>query len=621
MKRFFLFVLFIIFISVSHACTVSSETFDALGLAQVRSERHLRSLLKPESSNRFLDFFRLGRDDVMEDDGATDDSNNERDHSETNVQVEGVDEADIIKTDGERIYYIRGNVLTVIEIDEEGGMSVVHDAVRGEEERGVYRELYLAGDELIVIGNFFDDSTTDREPSAGIDDVDFMWPRFYTMTTVDIYDKTTLEPRASYKISGSLMETRRIDDVLYLVSSHSPGNADDPRPYFYQGDDLKRPDYSDIKYLPDVPTRVFTVITTIHLGEDDSLSYDIFLGPVSWGQFYVSREGILMASNVEYITTEVTGRTDDGNTVTRNEWVGKLIYYRFSEEGTVEYGGSGEYLGLIINQFAMDEHEGTIRIVTRSGWGQTAINRLYIFEQDTLDGKPILRQMALLDEGIGKPAETVRSVRFADDIVTVVTFEEIDPFYVIDLSDPENPTILGELEVPGFSVYQHPWKNDTIIGVGYETDERGIVIGLKLSLYDIADRHNPVEVGESLVMLNESDGWQYGEALHNHKAILVSERYDFIAFAIGNSRWTTIGNRHQQDYLIFGIDVSSDTPITIIAAISHLDFYDSGYREDYGVNRAVTIDDKLYVLSPSAISAHDITEGFALIDHVRFNMD
>jgi len=135
------------------------------------------------------------------------------------------------------------------------------------------------------------------------------------------------------------------------------------------------------------------------------------------------------------------------------------------------------------------QYDDTLRLVTTDGWGDDVINRLYIFQLDFNErDEPVLTLLSLLDEGIGKPRETVRSVRFNEEIVTVVTFELTDPLYIIDLSDPLNPNITSELEITGFATYQHPWKNDTLINIGYETDSNGRINGLKIALFDTSDR-------------------------------------------------------------------------------------------------------------------------------------
>ena len=149
------------------------------------------------------------------------------------------------------------------------------------------------------------------------------------------------------------------------------------------------------------------------------------------------------------------------------------------EKGLVYYGGSGKFKGTVINQFAIDEYNGYIRIATTEGWGDAVKNRLYIFKRAFVDGAYVLETISLLDSGLGKPGERIQSVRFNKDLATIVTFLQTDPFYTIDLSDPYHPQITGELEIPGFSTYQHPWGDNLVIGIGFDAVD-GVTTGLKL---------------------------------------------------------------------------------------------------------------------------------------------
>jgi uncharacterized secreted protein with C-terminal beta-propeller domain len=206
--------------------------------------------------------------------------------------------------------------------------------------------------------------------------------------------------------------------------------------------------------------------------------------------------------------------------------------------------------------------------------------------------------------------------------VTVVTFEQTDPFYIINLEDPENPVIQGELEITGFSTYQHPWVDNRVIGIGYETDSEGRVIGLKLALYDTSNPDEPTVINEPLVLLNDDNNWQYAEALFNHKAILVSNQFEFIGFSINAYHYTEDGYKFVSDYMVFSIDDESDTPISIANTMSHVGQFtpESADVYHYYIERAVTINNHLFVLSQGAITQHDITNDFTVIDELEFDI-
>jgi hypothetical protein len=158
------------------------------------------------------------------------------------------------------------------------------------------------------------------------------------------------------------------------------------------------PEFSDIKYMESLPTETFTIIATIFLNQDinaEALGLDIFLGNASWGIVYVSHQAIYLASYYYYYS--VIGDSYG--------YSGLLMSYLFEDDGTVAFGGAGSYEGWVLNQFAIDEYDGYLRMVTTEGWGSSAMNRLYVFERQTIDEKRYLTQVALIDEGMENRAK------------------------------------------------------------------------------------------------------------------------------------------------------------------------------------------------------------------------
>jgi len=607
------------------------------GLVPLRSLDELRQLVEQSQENTspiFLDGLSRSNSTTMLavaglEKSAIGGQEASQSHSRTNVQVEGVDEGDIIKTDGRRIYRIKHNELQVVDLLGNGKMEIALTSKM----RSVYdnwnytyfSDLYLTGKYLVVVGQRYHYFT--MKIGGGIIETGaargILPGRFWygtPQTLITIYDLDNLTYVDEIEINGNLMTTRLIENNLYVISKQHIYLHDeeiDPRPLFRQGEEIVVPEYSDIKYLPDVKTESFTIITQIKLEDEVAFDYDILLGASSWGQIYVSKNAIYLATNT-YSFHPLTGthKTD-----------GHLLSYLFNADGSVAFGGAGKFEGFPINQFAMDEYEGTFRMVTTEGWGDSVKNRLYVFKRKEGAGKRVLERIGFLDKGIGKPGETVRSVRFNEALVTIVTFEIIDPLYTIDLSEPTRPLIRAGLEVTGFSTYQHPWGEGFILGIGYETNEEGIIIGLKFALYDVSDWDTPLEVGKPLVLLNERRGWSYSEALHNHKAILVAEEHDFIGFAISRSHRTPYCYYYTSDYMIFAIDPDAGMPVWIDAAITHIDFFienEEYYRDlyrhsyDFAVERAVYVGDYLYVVSGEAVSSHCMLNDFESVASLRF---
>jgi len=593
------------------------------GLSQIRDVNELRDLINN-------DYYRQtgGGPDFYEttngaDDANTHDARGEGDSfSTTNVQVEGVDEGDIIKTDGDRIYKINYNRLQVVDVLADGAMEIALDqALNSETESNSYTyfsDIYLTDSYLVVIGQRYTYFTYENQDSGGSDS-DVYWIGYWwgvPQTVVLLYEIDSLELAHEIEINGYILSSRRIDDRLYVISNHYPvmlDENDDPRPVFRYDEDIIVPDFADIKYLTDMPTETFTIITTVFLEETPRLEFDIFLGASSWGQIYVSRESIYLASYFYFYSTLNAEYTYEG----------LLMSFMFEEDGTVTYGGAAFYEGYVINQFAIDEYDGCIRLVTTEWWGGVdgkIDNRLYVFTRTFDEGKRALTQVSVLSEGLGKPGETVRSVRFNGAMATVVTYEQTDPFYTIDLSDPAHPTIEAGIEISGFSTYQHIWTSTLIIGIGYEA-EGNRILGLKMTMFDVSDIQNPVVVGEPLVLLNEENGWVYSEALYNHKALLVSHEFDILGFMISRSYWDNYNYWNVNDYVIFDIDPESATPIVVATAISHgnyiieqqdtRDYY--GYYWYASIDRAVTVGNYLFAVSNLGVSSHAITNSYTQV--------
>jgi hypothetical protein len=482
-----------------------------------------------------------------------------------------------------------------------------------------YVELYVHDDAVIVVSQTYAEMEVDTD---AVSDEGWIRPGGWwyatPLTTVTLLDRETFATLSEYQISGQRLATRLIDDRLILMHNYSPWSLDDdvdPRPFFNHNGDTVVPEVASIGYLPDVDAESFTIITTLDV-RLDTIEHATFLGHYGWGNVYVNHRGVTFAAHQYFFRTLMLGG------VSEYRPIGHLMHFAFTESG-VTFGGHATFDGHVLNQFSMDEYEGYLRLFSTAGWGDDVINRLYVFKHDeSAEGTPILRQVALIDEGIGKPRETIRSARFMGPLATVVTFELIDPFYTIDLSDPYAPVILGELEITGFSTYQHPFGDDHIVGFGYETNDQGMIIGLKITLYDITDRHDPVVVGEPLILLNETNGWQYAEALHNHKALLASTTHNLFGFSMMRSGQFNRTWYLRQEYLVLSLDLNSDTPLKIEAVLNHDLFLDTTTEPNRyyysGIERAAYRGETLYMISQLGITSHPLDDPETLIASLPF---
>jgi uncharacterized secreted protein with C-terminal beta-propeller domain len=623
MKKQFLFLSLFSLAFLTACLNTQPEPLINTGLKSLTSQAEFQALVRPhlESGTRIDGFFALrSLDGVPEVSGSLNSTmaeSNQAEVSTTNVQIEGVDEGDIIKVDANRIYRIDGERFYVVAI-ENGQMEIIYaetiQTVSENEGFAYFSDLYLTDQYVVVIGQRYDFYTAIEGAELRI----FPIFRFGTpFTLIKVFDRDTLAVVDEFEVSGSLNTSRLIDDQLYVLSYHSIYSLEDdfdPRPVFRINGEETMPDYKDIKYIDNVPAEAFTIITRVDLSSAPALSSDILLGSMGWGQVTINLNGIWFA--------ETRWMSITNGIFNQEEWrpEGQLISYTFNEDGSLSFGGLGKYQGTIQNQFWMDEFEGFFRIVTTEGWGDDVINRLYIFERQSSEEGFYLAVVSMIDQGLGKPRETVRSVRFQGALATVVTFEMTDPLYTIDLTDPFNPVIRAGLEITGFATYQHPWDNNTLIGIGYETNPEGMIIGLKLTLFDISDWDNPVVMGDPLVLLSGENNWQFSEALHNHKAILIAQSKDFLGFSVGHYRYLRDDGYVTQDYLIFSVDESLAQPIQIVSTISHDDLFDAKGFQSWGfqMERAVYVNDVLYVISTVGVTSHQISDDFEQISALTF---
>jgi len=449
-------------------------------------------------------------------------ANTADDFSDTNNQVEGVQEGDIIKTDGKKIYLAstRTNNVNVISADN-GEMQRVA-LLEKEDARPV--ELLLYNEDLIVVWN-----RTIRT-NININTGSYSYNRLYFQdeTIVEVYDVNGRfnRPISSYVQDGSYVSSRMIDNNIYLITNYLPNmfshfDLEDYRDYVpvYSANGSKRSVAPDSIVIPENPDSIrYTVISGLDVNKTDML-VSIKASLESTNIIYSSPENI-------YITSRVYETVDNWNW----NWEEYTVINKFSiDKGRIEYIAATKLRGNVRNQFYLDEYKGTLRVVTQV-WGRGENVRWGSFGGSlyTLDRN--LRTLAEI-HGIGGDEE-VQSVRFAGEIGYVVTFMLTDPLFSFDLSDPSNPKVLDELKIPGFSRYMHRWSDDLLLGVGVDADEvTGRRTGLKLSMFDIADNENLAERHVYIISSdNNQSGWFSSIAEREHRAVIVSPEKNIIAF-------------------------------------------------------------------------------------------
>lgn len=520
---------------------------------------------------------------------------NSSEYSTTNIQVANVDEADVVKTDGEYIYYLTNEKLVIVEAQNLNIVSKVeYDLEQEGKERFYPKSAYLTNDKLVVIGRLNMLSTQNNLLSDVIYGADYK-----STTTAIIYDisnKQDVKEIRRINVEGNELSTRMIGDNVYIITNQYLYTDSIARPYFRDtiaSQEVKYVDYPDIYYFPESTDNTYLLIASFNVNRNEEINVEAFLG--AGQEIYCSTDSIYIVKT-DYEFSYVEGSL--GAAVE-----GKTTIFKFDiNETKVEYKAKGEVPGYIINQFAMDEYDNVFRIATTSNLNNEDVNNLYTLDENL--------------EIIGKienlaPGERIYSVRFLGEKGYVVTFKQVDPLFAIDLSDPRNPKVLGELKIPGFSEYLHPYDENHLIGIGQDTEEKsnGSVVtnGMKLSMFDITDMTNPIEKFTVTI----GDSGTYSEILYNHKCLLFSKEKNLLAFPITiTEKQGNYTKSRTTGAIVY--NVTLEDGFEEKGVITHQN-HDDDYEYGSTVQRIIYIGDKLYTISSNEIRKNNIetleTEG------------
>ncbi len=439
------------------------------------------------------------------------------DFSGTNVQEAGVDEADIVKTDGQRIFTLSSGRLVVVDAASRSRLGEVVVA------EGWGRELFIDGDGLLLITRSTSDAPDRSETVIQRIDVSGGTPEIVQTINVQgnyinarsvggtarvilrydpqwnfpfVFPQTEAAESVAEEANRAAVLNSTLDDWLprYTVGSadSSTGSlmvpcGDVHAPSLFSG------------------FGVTTVMSVPIDGDFDPSESTAVMAP---GDTVYASVGSLYVATTRWVDSDTFSEDDEWQDAWRQR---RTSIHRFDiTSAEANYEASGEVLGVIRNQFSLSEHNGHLRIVTTVGgpWGDESESHVRVLSTDG----DVLAEIGSVGN-IGR-GEQVQSVRFVGDVGYVVTFRQIDPFYTIDLSDPANPAIVGELKIPGFSSYLHPISDTLVLGVGSDADDDGRVTGAKVSLFDVSDLAAPREVA----VWTAPDGWN--DVGWDHRAFL-----------------------------------------------------------------------------------------------------
>lgn len=532
-------------------------------------------------------------------------------HSTTNNQVEGVDEADSVKIDGSRIFTINENNVAIINVEDPMSMK--------EESKIKFRDdfyptqLLLSDRTLIIMGQKNIYQSLDLKSTQ--DMARIALPR-NQMTTVYFYDiSNPKSPKLSREIGteGYMNGARLTDNTLYYVTSVYPRywmmeeNSDSElRPFIYDSKIDKEPrpmNYDSISILPNTLEASYSIVSAIDLTDPagNKVNTKGFLGGSE--QLYMSKDNLYLTSTL-YETP--------ASTVQKIIWnPGKMdtkIFKFELNDANIKFVASSRVAGTILNQFSMDEHNGYFRIVTTKGnsWDENepSENNLFILDEG-------MKPVGFLT-GLAKK-ERIYSARFMGDKAYMVTFKQTDPLFVIDVANPTAPKVLGELKVPGFSNYLHPLDENHLIGFGYETKtvpQEGskepfiMTEGMKISLFDVSDLNNPKELDTKVI------GGQgtYSPIQYDHHALFQHEEKNLYGFPVSiyeKGAGQEYSQFKQEGSLIYEI-----TPEKGIALKGNLLKSKNAAQlyEDWetSIQRMVYVGDSLYTISMKEITSYNL---------------
>lgn len=564
----------------------------------------------------------------------------------TNNQVDGIDEADIVKVNGDYIYYIPGsqlyysneeNVEKYVYILKASGktVDVVHKFVYEskktlvEETEGAKlydsvkttpKDLYCT-DKFLIVSASTNIRAIIEEPQI-IGDVKLtrsysrdskFYSEFY------IYDINTYELVTTIKTAGTSVSTRLVDNELYVINNYVDykNGENSYIPYWFLDDTLIRPIIGRIYYCPAIGVNItsYVIIYRITLNTEIKVEDFYFLAPTI-NNVYMSKDAIYL---IKKYNNSIIEEKDNQ----RTSWsTSKVLVINVEDEITPD--GLVVVKGQINDKYWIDEHNGYLRVATTGTKSVSKVigkytysttsevfNYITIFEKDE---EGIWQEISSITEGIGEPGETMRSARFNENVVTVVTFRNTDPLYYIDLTDPYNPKITSELKVTGYTVYQHPYKDNYVIGVGYEATTSGATNGYKVALFDVSDKTNIKQVGNALVF--SSSEYSSPSVLSNTKSVMIDLSNELFGFSMTSKErqseqyeyadGTKSRYKYTSNYFVFEVDETSENPIKIRLRESKVNFtaYSSS-SESSVLRRMVFIKDKYYLLATDEIYVYN----------------
>lgn len=478
--------------------------------------------------------------------------------SDTNVRTEGVGEADIVKTDGSYLYTLKANSQEISIVDiRSDQMKVVSSISLNENFQA--SEFYLSDQKLFVLGNM-------QNTQVDSDSKTLYRGSCTRIQTYDLADINNPKSIGTVDQSGYYRTSRFKDGYLYVFSDYyiydTITKKDYPSYVPLVGDNLLK--QSDI-YLPtNHAADQYLVVSSVSASSPDKAADQKAVMSEN-GEVYVSENNIYI---YEYTNSSILA----DNLAAKNQTILRKLSYN---KGKLSGSAQGKVKGYLNDSFSIDEYDNTLRLVTtvtHNVGSSSQSNSVYVLDAD-------LKTIGKIED-LAKN-EQVYSARFLGDTGYFVTYEQTDPLFSVDFSDPENPKILGKLKIPGFSEYLHFYSDNLLLGIGMDTDENGITNGVKISMFDISDPSDVKEVSKYTL-----DQYYYSDVFSDYRAALVDPEKNLIGFPLSGSA---------NQYVILSYDKDQGFQVQMQEEVN---------GNSYLGTRGVYANEKFYVINGNAIEAY-----------------
>ena len=446
-------------------------------------------------------------------------------YSTTNVMTEGVDESDVVKTDGKYIYMVEDGQISITDISK--GEPADETLFRPDFEvpSDTIEELYVSDGKMLIISNH-----------AGDKDETICY-------SYDMADPTKPALIGKSRQDGYYNTSRKIGNTVYVFSDTYIRTSDMEKNVALQEDNLE-------KWVPQVNGKVISY-DCIYINDDTYAGTVISSFDVNTPDKTMDAKCIMNDNGEVYVSS-------DAMYLYHSDWSASRELTKISkisfEDGVMKTGETTSVNGYLNDKFAISRQGDYLYVLPTADDGSQPVNSLHVLDKD-------MKEVGVINE-IAR-GERVYAARFVGKYVYFITYRQTDPLFVADISDPTAPKLLGELEVSGFSEYLHMWDDTHVLGIGYGNSNQSKI---KLTMFDVSDPTKPVEVSQKLI--DNTDNWG-NEFVYNYKAILADPKKNLIGFAT-------------DDYYLFSYDNENGFKLVEQQAVTYKNT--DGYRGIYKDN-------------------------------------